>query len=185
MLSCFVETGKIPWSALYAAYEVLQVLPIGASGGDVFDLGFDRLRRLVWSRENISGTPLLQLLFMHRGAGATDPRDHVYALLGLAEDGEEFEVDYTKSVAQVFCDTARRILSSSQQLMLLNLLGNVRSSSDPTLPSWVPDWRSDMQFLPLVEFAHNPVQIQPEFSRDGLKLTLVGIEVDTDRKSVV
>ena len=63
---------EIPWATLFAAFEVSQVLPIG--GQDVVDLGFDRLQRLGWSKENLSGTPLVTWLFVHRGAGATNPR---------------------------------------------------------------------------------------------------------------
>jgi Heterokaryon incompatibility protein (HET) len=54
-----------------------------------------------------SQAPLLELLNRFRHTLATDPRDKVYAILGLMEWKEEktlVEVDYRKSVCEVYTD---------------------------------------------------------------------------------
>lgn len=70
---------------------------------------------------------------------ATNPRDHVYALLGLAADRETLgiEIDYRAPDEKVFVDLARAYLAQAD-LWLLSYCyddGNVSR-----LPSWVPDW---------------------------------------------
>ena len=59
---------------------------------------------------------------------ASDPRDHIFALLGhpsvqLDENGDrEMEADYSKSVEQVFHETAVHILGKGESLMMLNVI---------------------------------------------------------------
>lgn len=41
---------------------------------------------------------MFSLLLSPRFSNATNPRDKIYALLAIANDGREFEVDYAKPV---------------------------------------------------------------------------------------
>lgn len=75
---------------------------------------------------------------------ASDPRDLVYAKLGVATDLTDSSLirpDYAKPVAEVFVDTARYLLvhSSKPSLHILSLAGAGFGSRNPLLPSWVPD----------------------------------------------
>jgi hypothetical protein len=92
---------------------------------------------------------LLSLLSTFQYCDATNPRDKIYALLGLAWDYPAkssttspevptFTPDYTDSVAQVYTDFARYQISSTNSLALLSK----RTTQNPSfqLPSWVPDW---------------------------------------------
>jgi hypothetical protein len=64
-----------------------------------------------WSRENSwwsSKRDLRALLFMFRSSEAGDPRDKIYALLGMSSDctgGAGMCADYTKDLSEVVCDT--------------------------------------------------------------------------------
>jgi hypothetical protein len=85
---------------------------------------------------------LLDLLHHCRSFEATDPRDKVYGLLGVAPPESEaisVQVDYRKTVEEVYEDIACLILLSSGNL---NLLSVPRSNSQlgKRLPSWAPDW---------------------------------------------
>lgn len=105
---------------------------------------------------------LLDLLMTSRQFDATDPRDKVYAVLGLGRvpmrtgrrpteeerrgDGgggvPSFPVDYAKSVSEVYQDTVKYFVNRDRNLDILTLLltaRNARSFHD--LPSWAPDWR--------------------------------------------
>ena len=104
--------------------------------------------------------PLLELLQDFRDMEATNPRDKIYALLGLATDIEfqhdgsnsDFtgavasvpHPDYNKPVQDVYYDFAHYfILSGSlSEVMHTASLNKPSSSLASVLPSWVPDWTS-------------------------------------------
>ncbi|KAF2759826.1 hypothetical protein EJ05DRAFT_311340 [Pseudovirgaria hyperparasitica] len=71
--------------------------------------------------------------------GATNPRDRVYGLLGLAEDAIELDlkVDYGSSIEDVYIDTALKLLMHRDTDILALAQKQGRKLS---LPSWVPDW---------------------------------------------
>ncbi|EWG45916.1 hypothetical protein FVEG_15888 [Fusarium verticillioides 7600] len=86
---------------------------------------------------------------------ATDPRDKVYGLLGLAAECQspeeipfELRVNYTLPVSQVYERVARFLLHKYQSLAILTrvrgLEGDIchkqRKHDLSMLPSWVPDW---------------------------------------------
>ena len=121
------------------------------------------------SRVTISGDrPLYEeadiLSGLRRAAGceSTDPRDYIYAVLDMTSTPVRYrnlqwdqqanltlrsiEVDYSKSVAEVFADVARYILSREGNLILLYSEGVFGSVSDLSLPSWVPDWRTKLGY---------------------------------------
>jgi len=73
---------------------------------------------------------------------ATDLRDKIYSLRGLASD--EFAagivVDYRRSVEEVFTDCTRHLLRIRQDLRILSRVRQRGKKSSLRLPSWVPDW---------------------------------------------
>ncbi|RSL72467.1 hypothetical protein CEP53_001117 [Fusarium sp. AF-6] len=76
---------------------------------------------------------------------ATDPRDKVYAFLGLAEElGQPGTLlpAYEKPVAEVFRDAIRFMLLSSNSLNALALKEDPQQTKTPGLESWVPDFTS-------------------------------------------
>ncbi|MCJ1404110.1 hypothetical protein MMC11_007335 [Xylographa trunciseda] len=85
---------------------------------------------------------LLQLLTRTEACQATDPRDKVYALLGLVDDHLSeavplIKADYTKPLVRAYCDTTRHIISSTQSLEVLCY--NVHSARIAEgFPSWMP-----------------------------------------------
>ncbi|KAK4203214.1 heterokaryon incompatibility protein [Triangularia verruculosa] len=93
---------------------------------------------------------LLRLLYVEHGMDATDYRDRIFALSGVAVDwnGLKLRVDYTKEsdIDQVLLRTARALINSGQ-LKVLSLAqfknnGGRFMKDVESLPSWVSDWRS-------------------------------------------
>jgi hypothetical protein len=74
---------------------------------------------------------------------ATNHRDHIYGLLGLAKDAEELRIrpDYSESVSKVYIDTARTLIQSGR-VDLLWLCQFPKTTDE--LPSWVPDWSAPL-----------------------------------------
>lgn len=100
--------------------------------------------------------PISNLLRMARKFQATDPRDKLFALYGLAGDipgpreNPAFEIDYSKPASEIY---RRFVLGHLNLYGSPDILIDVDESQTGTvgeLPSWVPDWSA-----PLLE-AHRP-----------------------------
>ncbi|KAK1829782.1 heterokaryon incompatibility protein-domain-containing protein [Podospora conica] len=92
-----------------------------------------------WFNKRPGGPPSELYTLVPYGYEATDPRDHIYALLGMAEDREQLQIvpDYNKSVANVFAE----FVLSYIKLGDLSLIScNTSDKKHANLPSWVPDW---------------------------------------------
>ncbi|EFQ30450.1 heterokaryon incompatibility protein [Colletotrichum graminicola] len=100
------------------------------------------LGRPWWSRTLVDGK-LSDLLWNTWDRDAQDPRDKVFALLGLVRKSEGLlKPDYGKSTRRVFCEAARDIIRTEESLDILLAAGGPRAQCDGgRLPSWVPDWR--------------------------------------------
>ncbi|CAG8977320.1 hypothetical protein HYALB_00009191 [Hymenoscyphus albidus] len=97
---------------------------------------------------------LFEALLMHRLKHSTDPRDKIYALVGLttARSDPNFQIDYSHSVRQVYIDTASYILTTSKTLDFL--CAKTKGDEFPQdLPSWCPNWASTGANCP-IPFRH-------------------------------
>ncbi|KAB5526422.1 heterokaryon incompatibility protein-domain-containing protein [Coniochaeta sp. 2T2.1] len=91
-----------------------------------------------------SDPPLISLLDRYRRQDSTDPRDKVFALLGIAGSQDisslGCKVDYDMTVVEVYTNLARSYIQRDDNL---DVLGYVNSGARVAgLPSWVPDWTS-------------------------------------------
>ena len=77
--------------------------------------------------------------FVDNRLDATDPRDRVYALLGIATDeaAKDIVPDYTLSCEDTYIMTARALLNHGYE-NVFSLCRKRNVCKD--LPSWVPDW---------------------------------------------
>ncbi len=80
-----------------------------------------------------------------RSFGATDPRDKVFAVVGLAKTEHHPLVtpDYRKTVRDVYVDAARYLFTvetASCPLRTLSFAGIGCPRRHQSLPSWVPNW---------------------------------------------
>jgi hypothetical protein len=102
---------------------------------------------------------------------ATDPRDKIYSLRGLArvpiegaetmqqqfssseesesEKTEAFPVDYSKTVSEEYKYLAKYLINRDRNLDVLCILSMHRNAESHDLPSWTPDWRVPASEIPI------------------------------------
>jgi hypothetical protein len=121
---------------------------------------------------------------------STDPRDRIYALLGMPFSGNDpesgliIQPDYTESLLSVYAKATRRILTQDQHLRVLSSVQH-GSEVNPDRPSWVPQWDKPYEAEPLAlrqeqgYYANGGELFCPDeetFSADGQSLFLTGLE---------
>jgi hypothetical protein len=107
---------------------------------------------------------------------ATDPRDKVFALVGLSHGVDPDFIDYKLNMHEVFIRGARFVIRDNAATAL-QILSLVRGHNRGVLPSWVPDWtESPYGQSPLVSRYQNSIPpselLQPpseiKFPRDKM-----------------
>ena len=107
---------------------------------------------------------IYDLLFMSYRFQCTDPRDKIYAVVGLASHSQQYEqlaVDYESGIEEIYLRSAVNIMLSNRSLDLLQCV--VHHTMVSCLPSWVPDWRSESLIQSMLK-EQNP---RPDQSRRG------------------
>ena len=142
-----VGTDELEWSSMIDTFALVLLSGVNPRVGRLLNsihhnsiltsLTIHELRRMVEQ----ASLPSLSTLVAANRHGSTDPRDQVYAYLGLAKsiDGPLLKPDYSdsKSPLAVFVDLIEHALKSEKCLDIIYM------SQDPTLndlPSWCPDW---------------------------------------------
>ena len=143
---------QVPWSVIgevAMVYHCLR-LPIYRIDHDhSYNASLMRTLSLPPGRANLTLPLLLRRV---RTFQATDSRDKLYALAGVLpniSDGNErslWEIDYRKSVIDVYRNAALSIIQFSGGLGILSDVGPLEQGSGIAgLPSWVPDWSGYLQ----------------------------------------
>lgn len=146
---CTIYCGKeaISWAELEAVCDILR------------DYG-DALQDIYYSRPSYPRTlthggpkslllpsvstkdqrpSLFELAATHKSKKSTDPKDKVYALVGISSSRDTFgDIDYSQSMREVYSHAARHMISTSKELDVICIKQHNLEQFD--LPTWVPDW---------------------------------------------
>jgi hypothetical protein len=160
-------SNTIPWSFFRCVSQAIQRYEFRshANAQILRSCDYRKFSAIDYFRESKSMT-LFSLLRSTRTYKATDPRDKLYALLGLATDPEitALEPDYNKPVTVVYQDLVRFMLSTQGSLDIITS-GRI-SLSENGNPSWLPTWKASDNLLPLIaeEMAEDPYKAAGESS---------------------
>lgn len=138
----------------------------------VLELFHNRLRSLGWAQlqwHMAEPTDLVYLLQQFSDRQASDDRDKVYGLLGLAKAQHSIWPNYKLNTAQVYTNVALSLLETS----LACWYGDQGRKAHRDLPSWVPDWST-----PLDQGDKRRIFINEHETRHTSRFTIIGIEAD-------
>jgi hypothetical protein len=199
----FCGSRRIDWTYLRAALKITHHVTHYQNSGmsvDFYDGMAIRLDGFRKDRETGCNISLLRVLRLIRGYDCEDPRDKLYAALGMAMDVNENDIvpDYTKSPMAVYRGIVDFYISKSNDHSL-DFLGDVWRSAPgtafehqhvSTIPSWVPDWTFKGYMLPFEkhldpdaygrrENAYNATKMSNGYCYiDGTHLCLQGSVID-------
>ncbi|KAI0549933.1 HET-domain-containing protein [Xylaria curta] len=156
------QTGMDTLLKAYVGYATQYSLVV-----DAIRLPDNRLSNQLIFGSLHRGTPeaigLGQLLSYSRSFEASNPKDKVYAVLGLWKHTRSNDVssiaispDYKKDTSDVYIEATIAAIHESGNLDILSLIEGTPSESTPSegtikLPSWVPDYSQGPQVYPLVQ----------------------------------
>ena len=172
----------IPWDDLWSATVVAGRLESSPDiDTDFMKDSAERCRHLGrYRNQRLQGQELslLELMQTFRVTECQDPRDKVYAPLGLASSPvrQTIMVDYDCPVADVYMDLVQFLISQpGQELDFLGYTDN--SGAQSSLPSWAPDWNQPIALTPLPKNLFIPAsnhrrQIHPYGRRELLSQEL-------------
>jgi hypothetical protein len=87
-------------------------------------------------RPDLDSTNISLLMYATRNFQATDPRDKVYALLGLSRHKSMVVPDYSRDIDSVLTGLIKTVIHSDRSLRCLTYN---RQGSNKFGPSWIPD----------------------------------------------
>ncbi|TGO66989.1 hypothetical protein BOTNAR_0050g00230 [Botryotinia narcissicola] len=158
--TAMIDAGTQEYTAQIDVSSRMSSKPVAQT--DMYNL--EILRSMDVSRKKFQsgvngGSSLLSILVSRQGSGVSDFRDIIYGYLAVAEISRPYSfgisshldpkdylpvVDYTKSVDEVFVDTAFYIAITTEPRRLWDMLFHSETTHPHLkrkgLPSWVPDW---------------------------------------------
>lgn len=143
------------------------------------------------ARRSVNGTfslSLFEILLATCLDDCSDPRDKIFAVLGLAKDWLEkggLAPDYRRSTTaqDIFRRFAMWDVKKNGKIRILSCAGGCKESSD--LPSWAPDWRNIQNANPFVRYSERTMfsasqntKVDAWHSDHGQALNTIGEIVD-------
>ncbi|KAG4439012.1 hypothetical protein IFR05_005528 [Cadophora sp. M221] len=155
-----VLCGKymILWSQLEKAAQYIlrpRGIPVPPHNQKILPLmGAHRMTQVsIKSMWNVDEKNILTILHSTQDTKCLDPRDRLYAILGIIEDKEDVEIDYSIPMEQVYRNWAEKRIRRTNTLDILSACADSSRLGD--LPSWVPGLRRPFgQDKPLWIFSH-------------------------------
>ncbi|MCJ1431518.1 hypothetical protein MMC27_000871 [Xylographa pallens] len=133
-----------------------------------------------------SYSALGMIIFQTRHCKCSDPRDRVYAVLGLLHEFDKerwtLKPDYTSTTSQVYEEVSFSYMKAFGDLDLLRQCNLGNRSLELDLPTWVPDWGSMENAALPIPFAmadcSSPGEYQRREREGGGILEAMGLHVE-------
>jgi len=182
------------WSSLLGVWHIVAKYEFGKLGmvsewGDNNDgslstrrpngIKIDLLNHLHEKIQKDGGEDLQKLIFSTKTSKATEPRDIIYALLGMMQkdDREQFSVDYDRPIERVFAEAIAHIFRKGNGPFLLSGMELAGAGPATEYPSWIPRFGT--------KFLTGPTRFHPPGTgASGVGRDCVNGSIDEDLKTL-
>jgi hypothetical protein len=199
----FCGTCQVDWNLLYWAIQawdeisdpelvLLKIMErddlLAVRGSDYEVARLMSYHHRGWTDDRAKLLDLEVLLDLTREFQSTDPRDKIYALLGVYYDETvTIQPQYEKPVGFVYSEAIRALIEGKQDLSILCRLGagiGYNGTTETKLPSWVPDFTASDYSASYTKRSRNyrasgSAKASVHFSADIQILEAQGILFDT------
>ncbi|MCJ1477094.1 hypothetical protein MMC13_005765 [Lambiella insularis] len=173
--------GCLKTATLYLdyVYNVVMYRPIPLVKSTLGARPYEKLNSILELASRTSAgaryAELADLLTQTRNCQATDLRDKVFSVLGLADlEKYHLQADYRLPLTEVFISTTRCVIEASKRVDILRCC---QSSAPDELPSWVPDYAKSWERTPFKK-SRNAHELDAEFVFEGKILRIAGDSID-------
>jgi hypothetical protein len=185
--------SRLPWNMFQNAFYFLERCGLSTQIKSALTNNLTTWKSEYGREDRKRHFDLTRMLYRTRAHKATDPRDKIFGLLGIANEGSTGYVraDYSKSTREIYTSVTRRLLIADQHL---ELLGAVQFAEErANLSSWVADWSIGWVCSPLSPpnfdgsasyFAAGESRSEIENIGDPNKLCIRGILVDVIKETL-
>ncbi len=138
VISESIQGGMVKMSRGWA--EAISVFSVVRKQRQIFDQGRPGVGDSV--------VDILREMYVDKGMDATDERDRVFAVLGVASDSEQLglRADYdVEDCSVIYAQVAKALIQKAGRLEVLSWSQFPKAQSRrfiTPLPTWAPDWRS-------------------------------------------
>ncbi len=109
----------------------------------------ESLRKAAQTKNSNTSLELVQLIKRHRACQSSDPRDKIYALLGIAhQHHHKVTPDYHKRVNVLFWEITLAAIEGTKNL---DILSYCQKRDSRALRSWVPDWSFSLSYPTILQ----------------------------------
>ena len=119
----------------------LQKVLVNIRGGDLKRRMAEAIFTIDSKAHSRHNQDLKELLAHSRHRNTSDPRDKIFAYIGLANPAYGIVPDYSHPIDRVLLDTTVKIIETENSLDILWHAAASETQHTASLPSWVVDWR--------------------------------------------
>jgi hypothetical protein len=154
-ITIFCGRHKLSWEIFSNDSYTESVAVVDKTTNNELETKFQKICQFRMDKVNREPIRLLDALHRSQFTLSTDPRDKLYALLGLAFDSDRFipEPNYHLSKEETYTDFSLALIENKFPLDFIYLRSSNRQVYD-SLPSWVVDWSDLNDALAREEFGH-------------------------------
>lgn len=133
-----------------AAYFLGREYTFGVDFGNSRS-ALDHISKWQWRVQERLVAPLILLLQNTEIYECTDPRDKIYALLGVQSEDlpmAPIMVDYKQPVHELYIDVSKKMIAARSSLQVCTYAPERQGGQVHNLPSWIPDWTAKALTVP-------------------------------------
>ncbi|KAK4221491.1 heterokaryon incompatibility protein-domain-containing protein [Podospora fimiseda] len=122
-------------------FDPLVVAALASGAGSWWKVDAVAEMRVTMASDDKDGDVRWDLFPKYRYLAATNPRDHIYALLGVAR-GDNLVVDYDADIVSVYLDYVNAWVQDTGRVEVLcySGIGMVKNVRETGAPSWMPNY---------------------------------------------